>query len=72
MSDGVAANLKLRADRDAMDESKRQESAATLCPLCGLTGCASAFCEISRSKAEQQAKAQTQAAAAGFIAPGAA
>ena len=68
----AAANLKLRADRDAMDAAKRRENAANQCPLCGLTGCASACCEISRRKAEQQAKAQAQAAAAGFIAPEAA
>lgn len=67
MSDWAAANLKLRADRDVMDETKRRESDAARCPLCGLTGCASVTCEISRRKAEQQARAQSQAAAAGLF-----
>ena len=51
-----------------MDETKRLEAVAALCPLCGTDGCASPLCEVSRRKAEQQAKTQVMAARAGVCA----
>ena len=68
MVDWAAANLALRAARDAMDETKRLEAVAALCPICGEPGCASPICEVTRRKAEQQAKAQVMAAQAGVLA----
>lgn len=65
MSDWAAANIALREARDAMDETKRLEAVAVLCPTCGTPVCDSPICEVRRRKAKQQARLQIMAAQAG-------